>query len=824
MPKSSKNQNQKKSPSAKSGRAAKTSKLSQLNSRNKRLGLLLFIVFFVGFGVYVVAHSFAQSPSDNELVIEYTKPTPLIGNANLNAPPQTLPFRLYHNGLAICGNDYTNPSKTEPYYSAQLTSTQVNNLVDQLKKAGLTNVSKIPPGLPKHAGDAEELTSTISLNTSAGLYQVDFINNGMAKRPQFAQAQDVIEKFCQTVQAPYQPDKVQVTTSEAPTVNPSGLPDQKPPAVNLPVASEQSTQEVSGTQAIDLARQFGNRRQKLYQQDGRAFLTSVQIDLPATKRPSQIKNDTGQPLSQKHPGATVAEAATAYPVTVNLFCATDTCVSPRMPLDQYQKTDLVFYQRLTGKVFNQGAGTVWHGKHPASYYTTCHYDATTCAAFLMPNPSCQDTPQGCANQPATVPDTFNLTFANMADELAYPTTNKNQFILGFSTGPRLVCGRGFIANFPPGTAGNFSLTDFSDPDPGGSHTCSDQKLSVPINFDITVSAHEFGHNFGLFHPNDPNSPDHTPIGIMDYGQENCYFPDNCTLQPYQINYLKTSSPVFIPAPAQVYNSSVPLLLALGRGPDGHQLTYKAYQGSWTGQIPIGGNLVTGVSAVSWARGRIDVFGVNSAGNLIHTVYANGKWNNIWENLGGVLSSNVAVTSWAAGRLDVFGRGSNNALYHKAYQSGVGWSGWENLGGVLTSGPSVTTWGPGRLDVFVRGGSNALYHKVYNGKWNAYENLGGVITSDPSAVAWAPGRIDVFAKAGANNLYHKVYNGKWNGWENLGGVILDAPSAVSRASGALDVFVRGTNSHLYIKSYAFGWTGFGDLGAIETSNVGAVVWR
>jgi len=84
----------------------------------------------------------------------------------------------------------------------------------------------------------------------------------------------------------------------------------------------------------------------------------------------------------------------------------------------------------------------------------------------------------------------------------------------------------------------------------------------------------------------------------------------------------------------------------------------------------------------------------------------------WETLNGFLASKPTVVSWAPGRLDLFGRGLDNALWHRFYQN-PNWSAWESLGGGLADAPAVVSWAPGRLDLFGRGLDNALWHRFYS---------------------------------------------------------------------------------------------------------------
>ncbi len=61
---------------------------------------------------------------------------------------------------------------------------------------------------------------------------------------------------------------------------------------------------------------------------------------------------------------------------------------------------------------------------------------------------------------------------------------------------------------------------------------------------------------------------------------------------------------------------------------------------------------------------MDIFWVNSAGQLLHTAYS-GAWQGV-DNFGGRELGPVAAVSWGPYRIDVFGRGLGNSLQHIYY--------------------------------------------------------------------------------------------------------------------------------------------------------------
>ena len=183
----------------------------------------------------------------------------------------------------------------------------------------------------------------------------------------------------------------------------------------------------------------------------------------------------------------------------------------------------------------------------------------------------------------------------------------------------------------------------------------------------------------------------------------------------------------------------------------------------------------------------------------------GEWG-AWESLSGQFTASPAAVSWADGRIDVFGRGSDNALWHRSYNNSA-WSSWTSLSGQLaaTTGPSVSSQAAGKLDVFVIGSDNALWQRSYeNGTWSDWKSLSGQLTASPGAVSWGDGRIDVFGRGSDNALWQRSYqNGAWSSWTSLSGQLAATTGAAvsSQREAQLDVFVIGSDSALWHRSYA-----------------------
>jgi hypothetical protein len=94
----------------------------------------------------------------------------------------------------------------------------------------------------------------------------------------------------------------------------------------------------------------------------------------------------------------------------------------------------------------------------------------------------------------------------------------------------------------------------------------------------------------------------------------------------------------------------------------------------------------------------------------------------WKSLGGKFLSSITAVSWGRGRIGLFGIGSDNGCRHKWWAGfwGPSETEWEDLGGVFTSPIHAVSWGPNRLDLFGRGSENICRHKWWDGaadKWS-----------------------------------------------------------------------------------------------------------
>src|SRR5207253_2050646 len=86
------------------------------------------------------------------------------------------------------------------------------------------------------------------------------------------------------------------------------------------------------------------------------------------------------------------------------------------------------------------------------------------------------------------------------------------------------------------------------------------------------------------------------------------------------------------------------------------------------------------AAVSWAPGRLDIFGLGPDNQMFHKFF-DGTWSKDWEPLGGRFNRPPAAVSWAPGRLDISGFGTDHQMFH-LFVDGTLSKDWEPLGGIF----------------------------------------------------------------------------------------------------------------------------------------------
>jgi hypothetical protein len=66
--------------------------------------------------------------------------------------------------------------------------------------------------------------------------------------------------------------------------------------------------------------------------------------------------------------------------------------------------------------------------------------------------------------------------------------------------------------------------------------------------------------------------------------------------------------------------------------------------------------------------------------MYHKAFDNGNWQGDWKGMTGKFKSAPAAVSWGKGRIDVFGIGTDDAVWQQYYGDNKWSGGWGSLGG------------------------------------------------------------------------------------------------------------------------------------------------
>jgi len=230
-----------------------------------------------------------------------------------------------------------------------------------------------------------------------------------------------------------------------------------------------------------------------------------------------------------------------------------------------------------------------------------------------------------------------------------------------------------------------------------------------------------------------------------------------------------------------------------------------------------------------ADGRLEIFGINAAGNIYHTwqTSPSNGWNGTWDLLYSA-SDNLAMldaSNNADGRLEIFGINAAGNIYHTWQTSpSNGWNGtWDLLYSASDNLRSLRAArnADGRLEIFGINAAGNIYHtwqtspsNGWNGTWellySASDNLAMLDVSND-----ADGRLEIFGINAAGNIYHTWQTSPSNGWNGTWDLLYSATDNLAMldvtndADGRLEVFginAAGNIYHTWQTAPSNGWVG------------------
>jgi hypothetical protein len=236
--------------------------------------------------------------------------------------------------------------------------------------------------------------------------------------------------------------------------------------------------------------------------------------------------------------------------------------------------------------------------------------------------------------------------------------------------------------------------------------------------------------------------------------------------------------------------------------------------------------VTNLTACSWAEGRIDVFGVDPAtGNIQQLYFENGGWNtnvipNPFQGIQTRFQGYITACSWGAERIDIFGSDAAGELLHY-YYGGFVLNRWvpESLGKQgLTGQMTSCSWGKNRIDIFgLNDTRDRMIQYYFDGSWEGpfshdYENdhfrMSGLkpFVGDITSASWGPSRIDIFGQDSAGLVEQVYYDGGWASafLEPTTSPTNAVISACAPDNGSVDIFWKDSDGNIQHYYYDGAW--------------------
>lgn len=124
---------------------------------------------------------------------------------------------------------------------------------------------------------------------------------------------------------------------------------------------------------------------------------------------------------------------------------------------------------------------------------------------------------------------------------------------------------------------------------------------------------------------------------------------------------------------------------------------------------LGGSTRSDPAISSWGTDHLDVYIRGTDDRLWHTFREAcrlGGWYP-WQCVGGNVISGPSAVALLAGRLDVIVQRADSSVHHWFYSGS--WAS-DNLDGIAQPDPAICALGTERLDVFVRGRGDRLWHR------------------------------------------------------------------------------------------------------------------
>jgi hypothetical protein len=251
-----------------------------------------------------------------------------------------------------------------------------------------------------------------------------------------------------------------------------------------------------------------------------------------------------------------------------------------------------------------------------------------------------------------------------------------------------------------------------------------ERLQFRVGTPLRVGGHPSATSWG------PNRIDVMALGT-DGGVKHTYFNlrgwhEWEDLGAPSVGVLAGTSPSAASYAGGLFNQAGNVVDVYVTGND-HAVYHRAWMNGWTAWQLVDIPTFTSFSpaAIATAPDRIELFVVGGDGGLYGTSfnYAEGNVGTGWQSeaggrgwfpIGGFINSDPAAVSWAPGRVDVFGRTPNGDVWQRTRDID-GWHGWTDLQGSSSTfgAPAVASWSPGHIDLITCGSGRSVARMQFN---------------------------------------------------------------------------------------------------------------
>ncbi len=507
---------------------------SKVRKKNKKFNfknpvLIVFLLAIIGLGVFIIFRGFASDGllGASKILVAKVGDHLGVGDGELIQVRPTLPFALYDNGLAVCGN-YSDSDKKHnlPYYSKTLTPQERDSFVASLVATGFMDLKQNYPETISRYDSISVASSGVAnaVNVQHGYTGID--------AAAYTKSDAIITSFCSSLNTAYEPEEVAVMTKiVSPSMGKKGE-SALDPEISVPTDNAIKTQNIKGATAKKLYKTHGKKGEKFSYNASGVIQTMVIPVLPAgvpiasTKNlPPKTSQNTLSPVVATANAARNPPLPTKFyrfcPKDMALICIPNTGPSVQDMIDRVNP----WYAIKLGVVFDIKDMGLLRGLQDNVWYKSYH----PVVAITTNDP---DYKPGATPDVYVIPNIYHELYIVKGWALDAPRIMNYQGTIG----KRDWCGMAYVPTLKEVQAGKGTLGIVTTDPPSLGGDCSSGD-GLPWGFFDAATAHELAHTQGLGHTALSNKAPELMSNTLGCGSLS-----NCGIDPLQRTLLRAFSP------------------------------------------------------------------------------------------------------------------------------------------------------------------------------------------------------------------------------------------------------------------------------------------